>query len=995
MCEHRRINLCNDFFLSDFRTNRSGTKQITMHKSNKPKYKLKTKKMKQKLLTLLGACVLACLAPATISAQAPTASFTVPASACEGQTVQISDISSDSPTAWSYTVEGFGIVTVQNPVVSFTTAGIYNITLIATNGNGDSGPAVQTITVNALPSVTVPLQTDVCAGDFITLSGSGANTYAWTGGISNGVAFAPSTSTTYVVTGTDVNGCSSSASASITVKALPVVSVSGGTAVCAGSAITLTASGADSFLWQGTTNNSEYTDSPSTNTTYTVVGTDAVTGCSVAVTKLITVNALPTVTVNSAAICEGNVFTMIPGGAQTYIFSNGSSTIIPSANSSYTVTGTDVNGCVSSAVADVTLNALPVVSVNNGTVCSGSVFTINANGAQSYSYTTAGNTNTAAPTADVSYTVTGTDVNGCISLPAISSVSVYALPTVSINSGSICAGSVFTINPTGASSFTFVTGSTTVSPSSTSSYTVIGSDNTTGCISLPVVSTVSVYALPVVSVSDGTLCSGNVYTMNPTGAVSYIYSNGSNTVAPTSNASYTISGVSAEGCHSASNAVVSLTVYAQPVVSVSSGTICQGSVYTMTANGANSYVFANGSSTISPSANTTVAVTGVSAEGCVSSNTAVSSIVVNALPAVTIATVAPICNGESAVLVLSGAATYTWNTNANDVSYTVSPSATTGYTVTGKDANGCSNTASYTVVVNPLPVVTASNGTICPGGSFTITPTGANNYVISGGSAVVMPNTTTSYSIVGTDLNGCTSAVAVMTVNVVNALSISVSGNTTICSGETATLTANGASTFSWNTNNQTGTLTVNPTANTSYTVTGTSSGCSNTAVVSVVVNALPTLSISSTSTLICMGESVVLTAYGANSYQWNGVNGASTYTVNPALNTSYTLTGTDANSCSNTLVYTQGVQDCTGLPKLGTLSAEISVYPNPSNGEFFIYLDHSAVAEVINGLGQVVLTSELLEGTNRLTLNDSPKGIYFVKVKKGENAKVLKIVKN
>lgn len=967
-----------------------------MNKNQKPKYKQKPNKMKKKLLMFLGAGLLSFLAPNELAAQVPTAQFTVPASACEGQTVQITDASTESPTAWSYTIEGVaGVETVQNPVVTFTTAGIYNITLIATNGSGDSSPAVETITINALPAVTAPPLTDVCAGYMTTLNGSGASTYTWTGGIVDGTPFAANTATTYVVTGTDANGCSNTASASITIKALPTVAISGDAAVCIGSAISLTATGADSFAWVGGPAQAEITDSPTTNTTYTVIGTDAVTTCTNASTKAITVNALPTVTVNSQAVCEGSIFTMVPGGAQTYVFSNGSETVIPVISESYTVTGTDANGCVATAVAEVTVNPLPVISVNDGTICAGTVFTIQPNGAQTYSYSTTGNTDTVTPNANATYTVTGTDANGCVSLEAVSTVSVKALPAVSVNSGSICAGDVFTINPTGADVFTYITGASTVSPSSSTSYTIEGLDNTTGCVARAI-SAVTVYSLPVVSISNGTLCSGSVYTLSPSGANSYIYSSGDATVAPTVNTSYSITGVSAEGCHSSSEAVVAITVYTLPVVSVTSGTICIGSVYTMTATGASSYVYSNGNSTISPSANTTVSVTGLSAEGCASSNTAIATISVNPLPVVSIAPVNAICVGETATLNVTGVTTVTWNTNSNDASYTVAPTANTGYTVEGTDANGCKNSTSYTVVVNSLPVVSVNSGTICPGGSFTMNPTGASTYVYSNGSAVVSPNATTNYTVVGTDGNGCVSAMVVSTVTVLNSLTITVSGNTTICSGQTATLTANGATTYSWNTNNQTGTLSVSPTANTSYTVTGISSGCSNTAVVSVAVNALPSLSISSNaSTLICIGESVVLTASGANTYAWNGTAGAANYTVTPTANASYTLTGTDANSCANTLVYNQEVQDCTGLPKVAASSAEISVYPNPNSGEFFVRLSESAHVEILNGLGQTVLIADLKDGVSQLSLNEQPKGIYFVQMKQGNSSKTLKIVKN
>jgi len=157
------------------------------------------------------------------------------------------------------------------------------------------------------------------------------------------------------------------------------------------------------------------------------------------------VNVLPAVSVNSGSICSGTIFTMTPGGASTYVYSNGASTVMPLSNESFTVTGTDANGCKAIAVSDVTVNTLPVISVSGGTICSGSVYTLSPSGAATYSYAPS-LTATVNPTSTTSYSISGTDANGCKSITdAVAEVTVFALPALSVNSGSICAGAVFTI----------------------------------------------------------------------------------------------------------------------------------------------------------------------------------------------------------------------------------------------------------------------------------------------------------------------------------------------------------------------------------------------------------------------------------------------------------------------------------------------------------------------------------------------------------------------
>ena len=131
---------------------------------------------------------------------------------------------------------------------------------------------------------------------------------------------------------------------------------------------------------------------------------------------------------------------------------------------------------------------------------------------------------------------------------------------------------------------------------------------------------------------------------------------------------------------------------------------------------------------------------------------------------------------------------------------------------------------------------------------------------------------------------------------------------TSICAGETSTLTASGADTYTWSHSLGAGsTKTVTPTITTTYTVTGSlSSGCSNTATVSVTVNPLPTVTATASPAAICNGTSSVLTASGANTYSWSGGLGTgASKTVTPGATTTYTVTGTSTAGCTGTATVT------------------------------------------------------------------------------------------
>lgn len=576
-------------------------------------------------------------------------------------------------------------------------------------------------------------------------------------------------------------------------------------------------------------------------------------------------------------------------------------------------------------------------------------------------------------------------------------VTVNATPTVAVNSGNVCSGSSFTMVPSGASTYTFQGGNAIITPTANASYTVTGT-SVAGCVSSTfATSNVTVNALPVISVNSGSICSGNSFTMVPTGASTYTFQGGSAVKTPTATASYTVVGTNAAGCVSQGFATSNVTVNALPIIAVNSGSICSGSSFTMIPSGANTYTFQGGSSVKTPTANASYTVTGTSVAGCTSSTFATSNVTVVASPTV-IVNSGSICAGGSFTIAPSGASSYTFQGG----SAIVSPTTTSSYTVAGTNATGCvsSPTAVSNITVNPIPVISLAGGAICPGNSFTLSPTGASTYTYSSGSPVVSPASTTSYTVSGTSAAGCESSTsAVATITVSGTLTITITGNNTVCSGQAINLTAGGATTYTWNTGATASTIAPTPTANATYSVIGASGSCTNTAVTNITVNSLPNVSASTNNTLICSGQTATLTANGASTYTWSTAENTSNINVSPLTQTTYTVEGTGANGCVNSAVITQSVSVCTDVNSLVNNTNQISIYPNPFNEKVIInaelnYSDVESTIDVYNTLGSLVYTTVIKEEKTEIDLRNQAMGVYFINVTIDRVTSIHKVIK-
>lgn len=223
----------------------------------------------------------------------------------------------------------------------------------------------QVILVNPLPVLIASVSNSaVCLGQSVTVSASGASTYTWSGGITNGVSFIPQSSSTYSVVGTSSAGCVSSNSAitGVLVNTPPVISASvSNLVICMGATTSLIASGADTYSWSGGVVNG-VPFSPSVTNVYSVTGTSTLTGCtSQVLTQTVIVNQLPNVTIipTKSISCKEDLISLFAAGANSYTWANGATstiiTVSPGVTSTYSLTGKDANNCINTAVFTLTV----------------------------------------------------------------------------------------------------------------------------------------------------------------------------------------------------------------------------------------------------------------------------------------------------------------------------------------------------------------------------------------------------------------------------------------------------------------------------------------------------------------------------------------------------------------------------------------------------------------------------------------------------------------
>ncbi|MBK6521872.1 MAG: T9SS type A sorting domain-containing protein [Sphingobacteriaceae bacterium] len=338
------------------------------------------------------------------------------------------------------------------------------------------------------------------------------------------------------------------------------------------------------------------------------------------------------------------------------------------------------------------------------------------------------------------------------------------------------------------------------------------------------------------------------------------------------------------------------------------------------------------------------------------------------------------------------------------------------------DGGGSANYSDYgslgryymRITSNNIPTIASAfttNSVLCSGTpiNFTDASTGSPNtwnWALTGASPATSTvsnpsatyNTAGIYTVSLVATNGTLTSCGVTQTIMVNASpTISTLNSSPICVGNSANISASGATSYVWNTSSTSASIVVSPTLTTTYTVTGTVAGCSNTSTLNVLVHPLPNVTATSINSLICDGEAAVIIAGGATSYVWNTSATSQSITVTPTVTTLYTVTGTDINGCVNTATYNLIVSWCAGVNELNPTDSDFSIYPNPSEGMFFIKTSLTTEHDVmiVNSLGQVIQKTKLTSDS-KVDLTKETNGIYqIIILDNGKAVFSTKVIRN
>ncbi len=585
-------------------------------------------------------------------------------------------------TYWNWNFGDGNTASIQNPTHAFPATGTYNVTL--TSGtpqcqNSITYPLTVTdfdLNISKI-DVTCFEYTDGQATAIIN-GGTAPFSFQWSNG-QNTQSISNLSVGTYSVTVSDNNGCMHTASVTInqppqlviTANANPVL-------ICQGDITNLSVSGASTYNWSnGLGNGITVTASPTITTTYTVTGSDTI-GCTATTEVTVSVNPTPdisptsdqtlchntqTTAINFTSSVPNTVFNWINNNSSIGLAANGTGDI-----SSFTVTNTGTapqtstiivtpsftnNGLTCTGQSDtflIIVNPVPALTMaqTDTVICYGKSVLISVSGAMTYQWSNnLGNNSTilVTPDANSTYSVTGTNQYGCTSSVSASIV-VNPVPDVGINPDSIeiCDNTTITLVASGANTYLWAGGlganaSITITPHNTTTYVVTGT-NQYGCTS-SARSKVIVHPLPVVTINpnNSEICLGDTISLVANGAQTYLWSGGLGTnnslsVSPQVSTTYNVTGTNQWGCTASVSANIIVHPLPNLTISPHNISICYGESTTLTANGAHTYQWSNGSSnqsiTVEPLFSTTYYLTGYSIYECVKIDSA--QVMVNPKP---------------------------------------------------------------------------------------------------------------------------------------------------------------------------------------------------------------------------------------------------------------------------------------------------------------------------------------------------------------------------
>lgn len=315
--------------------------------------------------------------------------------------------------------------TLSMPSHTYPGPGTYTVKLFYNYSCGGGTDSLEQLITIGTVSLTSTAASSICAGQSLTLTAMSGTSYSWsTGSTASSVVVSPTITSSYTVTSTDANGCSMFAKTTVTVHPRPILSISGNNTVCIGSPGTFQAHGANSYTWStGALSPIMQFTPTSAGTTFTVYGRNLM-GCIGEQTVLVVTLPAPSLTIlGNHIVCAGSAITLTVQGASNYTWSTGATGSIisftPSVSRTYSVSSQENNGCIGLATTQVSVQTLPVLSVNQPTICNSSTATLVASATPSSNVSfvwqptgTAGSVATVTPDPSLVYTVVAS-INGC------------------------------------------------------------------------------------------------------------------------------------------------------------------------------------------------------------------------------------------------------------------------------------------------------------------------------------------------------------------------------------------------------------------------------------------------------------------------------------------------------------------------------------------------------------------------------------------------------
>lgn len=699
--------------------------------------------------------------------------------------------------------------------------------------------------------------TAVCEGQKTQITISGGKNYVWSNGINGNTAnVGPGT---YRVTVTDENSCTASTAITITSLPLPDVQIAGDLNICKNEETVLTVSGGLSYLWSTESQSNTITVAPVSSQNYTVTATD-VNNCKASRSVMVEVHPLPVPVISgNTQSCEDRELTLISSEAVSYIWNTDATTrsISVAQSGMYQVTVTDENGCIgTSDLFDVAFfspgnTPPPNVIVQNSTCneCNKIKGRITA-------------PDFLCPAGyRLQYSTDG-GINWSFDLPLYNELQQIVISTR-------CA---CTIDPSFGG------------PSSTISTLPELCPEECGCTGF----TVDI-------LGENAVCEHQTVILTASDGIEFLWSTGESTKSIIAGpGSYQLTVTDESQCIAEASILVE-TLFLPDVRINGSYEVCLGEFTLLVADGGVEYIWNTddiGSSILVQAGIYEVTVT--NQEGC----TATLSVEVTELPPpiINITGKNNACIGEVVELTAEGGLEFLWSSGENTASISVVAGT---YSVTVTDEKECSASTDYTVTELPSPVASVTGkSVVCTNELTEITAQGGTLFKWSNGAetaGIIVSDGL--YSVTVTNEEGCTASVSKIVGKAPDVVPV-IAGISALCEGEITQITATGGQTYIWSNGQTNASISVGPGE---YTVTVSNEfSCTASATKNISGKPKPVAAIAG-STSICSGQTASLTASGGVSYLWSTGAQTPSVQVSPTVNTTYRVTVTASNQCTDT----------------------------------------------------------------------------------------------